>query len=56
VLVQALLAPRLAGAQHVQANPRDDRRQPSREVLDAAHVGAAHAQPGFLDGVVGLAP
>ena len=55
VRVQRLLAPRLARAQHVQAHPRDDRRQPSAQVLDAAGVGAAEPQPGFLHGVVRLA-
>src|SRR5215203_3684094 len=52
---QRLLAPRLARAQHVQAYPPDDRRQPSAQVLDAAGVRAAEPEPGFLDGVVGLA-
>jgi hypothetical protein len=32
-----------------------DRRQPPAQVLDAARVGTTEAQPGFLDGVVGLA-
>jgi hypothetical protein len=53
---QGLLAPRLARAQHVQAHPRNDRRQPSAQVLDAARAGAAEPQPGFLDGVVRRAP
>ena len=46
---------RLARAQHVEADARDDGRQPAAEVLDAARVGAAEAQPGLLHGVVGLA-
>ena len=52
---QRLLAPRVARAQHVQADARDDGRQPAAEVLDVARVGAAEPQPGLLDGVVGLA-
>src|SRR6059058_5633763 len=32
------------------------RREPSAEVLDAAGAGAAEPQPGFLDGVLRLAP
>ena len=35
VRAQRLLAPRLARAQHVEADARDDRRQPAAEVLDA---------------------
>ena len=50
-----LLAPRLARAQHVQAHPRDDRRQPSPQVLDLARVRTAEPQPGFLYRVVHLA-
>jgi hypothetical protein len=45
VRAQGMLAPRLARAQHVQAHSRDDRRQRSAQVLDAARVGAAEAQP-----------
>ena len=33
----------------------DDRRQPPTEVLDIARLGAAEAQPGLLDRVVGFA-
>lgn len=50
-----LLAPRPARAQHVQTDPRDDRRQPSAQVLDTACAGAAGVDPSFLDGVVRLA-
>ena len=35
-----LLAPRLTGAQHVEAYAGDDRRQPPAEVLDVGRVGA----------------
>ena len=49
-----LLTPRVARTQHVQAHPGDDRGQPAAEVIDAAGVRPAQAQPGFLDGVVGL--
>ena len=52
---ERLLPPGLARAQHVQAHPTDNGRQPGAEVLDATGVGAAEAKPGFLDGVVGLA-
>src|SRR5262249_34219613 len=50
-----LLAPRPARAQHVQAHAPDNGCQPGAEVLDGTSVGAAEPQPGFLDGVVGLA-
>ena len=53
--VQRLLAPRLARAQHVQADARDHRRQPAAQVVDTARVGAAEPQPRFLHRVVGLA-
>jgi hypothetical protein len=36
-----LLAPQVARAQHVQRDARDDRRQPSIQVLDLARVDAA---------------
>ena len=52
---QGLLAPRFARAQHIEADPRDDRGQPAAQVPDRACVGAAEMQPGLLDGVVGLA-
>ena len=55
VHVERLLAPRSAGAEHVQRDPGDDRRQPAAEVLDLPHIGPAKPQPGVLDGVVGLA-
>jgi hypothetical protein len=53
--LERVLAPRLALAQHVQADPGHHRGQPAAEVLDAAGVSAADAQPGLLQGVVGLA-
>ena len=53
--VQRLLAPRPARAQHVEAHPRDDRRQPRAQVLDFARVRSAEPQPALLDRVVGLA-
>ena len=49
-----LLAARAAGAQHVQRDARDDGRQPAAEVVDGVVVAAAQAQPGLLDGVLGL--
>ena len=54
VQVQGFLAPRLAPTQHVQTHARDNRCQPSAEILDAAGVGAAEAQPHFLGGVLRL--
>jgi hypothetical protein len=48
------LAPRFAGAQHVEADPRHHRGQPSPEIVDAADIGAAEPQPGFLHRVVDL--
>ena len=54
-LAQGHHTPRGARAQHVQAHPSDDRGQPSAQVLDAARLGAAETQPGFLDGVVRFA-
>ena len=51
----ALLASGLAGAQHVEGHPRDHRGEPGPEVFDVARVGPAEAQPGVLDGVVGVA-
>ena len=53
-LVERLLAPRVAGAQHVQGDPRDHRGQPGAEVLDRLRVTAVEPQPGLLHGVVGL--
>ena len=38
-----------------QAHPRDNRRKPSSQVLDAAGIRAAQSYPRFLDGVVRLA-
>ena len=52
--VPQVLAAGRPGSQHVEADPRDDGREPATEVGDVARVGAAHAQPGLLDGVVGL--
>jgi hypothetical protein len=49
-----LLAPSLARSQHVEADPRCDRRQPAAEVLHIARVGTAQPQPRLLHGVVGL--
>jgi len=52
---QRFLTPGPARAQHVQAHPADDRRQPPAEVLDTAGTGAAGVEPGFLYRVVRLA-
>ena len=53
--VDRLLPARLAGPQHVEAHARDDRRQPSAEVVDARGISAAQPQPRFLNGVVHVA-
>ena len=50
--LQRHLAARRARAQHVETDPPDDRRQPGPEVVNSARVGAAEADPRFLDGVV----
>ena len=52
---EGFLAARLARAQHVQRDARDDGRQPSAEVLHLVRVGPVEAQPRLLDRVVGLA-
>jgi hypothetical protein len=54
-VVQRLLTPRPPGPQQVEADPGDHGGEPAAEVADAGRVGAAEAQPGLLDGVVGLA-
>jgi hypothetical protein len=54
-VIQRVLASCLARAQHVERHARHHGRQPSGEVLDLAGVGAAEAQPGILDRVLGLA-
>lgn len=45
---------RVPGAQHVEADPGDDRRQPGLQVVDVVGPGAVDPLPGILDGVVGL--
>lgn len=52
--IQRLLAARPARPEHVQADPRDDRRQPRVEALDLACVRAPQTQPRLLHGVVGF--
>jgi hypothetical protein len=47
-------APRLAGAQHVDADAPDGGSQPGREIVDGVAVGSVQSQPGFLHPVVGL--
>ena len=46
----------LARAQLIEAEPRDDRRQPTTEVVDLGGPRAVEPEPGFLDRVVGLGP
>jgi hypothetical protein len=48
-------SPRPPRLQDVQANARDDGRQPPVQVLDGGRISAAEPQPGFLDRVVGIA-
>ena len=55
VLAERILAPRGPGAQHVQADPRDDGGQPAVQVPHIAGVGPAQPQPRLLHGVFGLA-
>jgi hypothetical protein len=55
VHLEWLLAPRLAGAQNVQAHPGDHGRQPAGEVLHLGGVGPVEPQPRLLDRVIGLA-
>jgi hypothetical protein len=52
-LVERMLAPRGARAQHVQADAPDDGGQPAAEVVHG-HVRAVQPQPGLLDGVIGF--
>ena len=54
VALGRLLAPRLARAQHVQADARHHRRQPAAEVVDRAGIRPAEPQPGLLNRVLGL--
>ena len=54
LVLEGVLAPRGARAQHVQADSRDHRRQPAAEVLDPAGVRAAQPQPALLDRVIRL--
>jgi len=53
--VERLLAPRSPRAQHVEADPGGDRRQPATEVLNLAGVRSARPEPRLLHGVVRLA-
>lgn len=54
VHVEGRLTVGLPRAEHVQAHPRNDRRQPAGEVLHIACVGAAGSQPRLLECVVGV--
>lgn len=55
VRAERLLPASLAGAQHVEADPCDHRRQPARQVLDLLRVAAGQTQPGLLHRLVGFA-
>jgi hypothetical protein len=50
-----LLAPVVAGTQHVQADAGHDHCQPPAEVLDVFGTRSAQPQPGVLNRIVGLA-
>src|SRR4029077_7311020 len=50
-----VLAPGLAGPQHVQADPPDHGGQPCPQVIDGAGVAVAEPQPGLLHRVLRLA-
>ena len=54
LLLDRLLVPRPPRAQHVEAHPRDDGREPPPEVVDAARPGALEPQPRLLHRVVRL--
>ena len=43
-----------AAPKGIQADPRYDGRQPAREVADIACIGGRKAEPGLLQGVVGI--
>ncbi|HEY5341614.1 MAG TPA: hypothetical protein VIK27_11350, partial [Candidatus Aquilonibacter sp.] len=49
-----LLAPAFATLERIEANARNDGREPRFEILDDADIRAADAKPGFLQRVVGL--
>jgi DNA-binding CsgD family transcriptional regulator/tetratricopeptide (TPR) repeat protein len=55
VRARGILAPRLAGLQHVQRHPGHHRGQPPAQVRHLAGVRAGQPQPGLLDGVVRVA-
>ena len=50
-----VLATRAAGAQQVEADAGDDRRQPAAHVLDLARLGAVEPEPRLLYRVLRLA-
>jgi hypothetical protein len=52
--VERVFAARLARAQHVEADARDDRRQPRAEVVHTAPAAPAEPQPPFLHRIVCL--
>jgi hypothetical protein len=54
VRIERLLRMRVPGAQHIEADPGDDRGQPGLQVVDVAGAGAVDPLPRVLDGVVGF--
>ncbi len=52
--VEVLLATGLSRAEHVEADPGDDGRQPAAEVLDVVDVGSLEPDPRLLEGIVGV--
>ena len=52
---RVLLSARVAGPEHVEADTRDDGREPPAEVVDRGALGPVQAKPGLLHRVLGLA-
>ena len=52
--LRQVFAPGRPRTEHVETDPGDHRREPAVEVGDLAGVAAVQAQPGLLDGVLGL--
>jgi len=52
--VERVLAPGRPRAQHVQAQPRNDRGEPTADIVHVLARRAGDPQPGFLDRVLGL--
>ncbi len=55
VNVQCIFPARCSRSQHVEAQARDDGREPGAQVLDAADIGPAESNPALLDRILGFA-